>query len=144
MCSSGKIFRHRMLLWGESDEKIYFSRESLLSFSLKLSYVVLEWSQEICFINIYKKYIHTTRNTFKRENFNMNNTEIPFCSCKEYLSLDINMDINSCTSEVMKIQLKYFVCFPSTWRIKLLIAQKPKLFCQFQVTYYCYVHMLCT
>ena len=50
----------------------------------------------------------------------MKNTEIVFCSFKQYLSLDIYIDINPCTSEVMKIQLKYFAFFPSTWRIKLL------------------------
>ena len=50
----------------------------------------------------------------------MKNTEIAFCPFKQYLSLDIYMDINRCTSEVMKIQLKYFVFFPSTWSVKLL------------------------
>ena len=43
------------------------------------------------------------------------------------------MDINRCTSKAMKIQLKYFIFSPCTWRIKLLVPQKPKLFCQFQV-----------
>ena len=33
--------------------------------------------------------IHTTRNTFKRENFNMKNGEIAFCSLKQYLLIDI-------------------------------------------------------
>ena len=36
----------------------------------------------------------------------------------------------------MKIQLKYFIFFSSTWKMKLLIPQKPKLFLQFQVTFY--------
>ena len=67
----------------------------------------------------------------------MKTTEIAFCSFKQYLSLDIYMDINPCTSEVMKIQFKYFVFFPSTWRIKLLIPQNPRqLFWQVQVSFY--------
>ena len=33
--------------------------------------------------------IHTTRNTLKRENFNMKNTKIAFYSLKQYLSIDI-------------------------------------------------------
>ena len=41
----------------------------------------------------------------------MKTTEMAFCSFKQYLSLDIYMDINCCTSEVMKIHLKYFVFF---------------------------------
>ena len=68
----------------------------------------------------------------------MKNTEIAFCSFKQYLSLGIYMDINRYTLEVMKIQLKYFVFFPSTWRIKLLIPQKLKFFWQLQTTF----HML--
>ena len=47
--------------------------------------------------------MHTTRNTFKRESFNMKNTEIAFYSFKQYLSIDIYMDIYRCISEVMEI-----------------------------------------
>ena len=57
-------------------------------------------------------YVHTTRNTFKRENSNMNNTEIVFYSVKLYLSIDIYMNICRYTSKVMEIHLKYFVFFP--------------------------------
>ena len=56
--------------------------------------------------------MHTTRNTFKRENFNMKNAETAFYSFKQYLSIDIYTDIYLCTSEVMEIHLKYFVFFP--------------------------------
>ena len=45
--------------------------------------------------------MHTTRNTFKRKSFNMKNTEIAFYSFKQYLSIDIYMDIYRCTSEVI-------------------------------------------
>ena len=47
-----------------------------------------------------------------KENFNMKNTEIAFYSFKQYLSIDIYMDIYRCTSEVREIHLKYFVFFP--------------------------------
>ena len=41
----------------------------------------------------------------------MKNTEITY-SFKQYLSIDIYMDIYYCTSKVMEIHLKYFVFFP--------------------------------
>ena len=44
--------------------------------------------------------MHTTRNIFKREKFNMKNTETAF-----YL------DIYHCLLDVMELQLKYFVFF---------------------------------
>ena len=44
--------------------------------------------------------MHTTRNIFKREKFNMKNTETAF-----YL------DIYRCILDVMELQLKYFVFF---------------------------------
>ena len=44
----------------------------------------------------------------------MKNTEIGFYSFKQYLSLDVYTDTYRCTSEVMEIQLKYFVFFPCT------------------------------
>ena len=50
----------------------------------------------------------------------MKNSEIAFYSFKQYLSIDIYMDIYCCTSKVMEFPLKYFVFFPSSWRIKLL------------------------
>ena len=51
--------------------------------------------------------MHTTRNIFKRENFNMKNTETAFYSFKK-------LDIYHCTSEVREIQLEYFVFFACT------------------------------
>ena len=39
-----------------------------------------------------------------------------------------SLDIYRCTSEVIEIQLKYFVFFPFTWRIKLLNISKIKAF----------------
>ena len=51
-----------------------------------------------------------------------------------------NLDIYRSTSEVMELQLKYFVFFPSTWRIKLLNTSKTKaFFWQFQVTLHVYL-----
>ena len=50
----------------------------------------------------------------------MNNTEIAFYSFKQYLSIDIYMDIFCCTSEVMETHLKYFIVFRCSWRIKIL------------------------
>ena len=50
----------------------------------------------------------------------MKNTEIAFYSFKQYLSIDIYIDIYHCTSKVMEFRLKYFVFFPFSWRIKLL------------------------
>ena len=58
----------------------------------------------------------------------MKNTEAGFYSFKQYLLLDVYMDIYHCTSEVMKIELKYFVIFPCTWKIKLLNTSKTKAF----------------
>ena len=63
------------------------------------------------------KYI--LENSFKRENFNMKNTEIAFYSFKQYLSLDTYMDIYRCT---------YFASFPCSCRIKLLNTSKTKAF----------------
>ena len=68
------------------------------------------------------KYI--LENSFKRENFNMKNTEIAFYSFKQYLSLDTYMDIYRCT---------YFASFPCSCRIKLWNTSKPKLFWQLRV-----------
>ena len=62
----------------------------------------------VCFIirlNIYNK------KTFEREKFNVKKTEITFYCFKQFLSVDIYMDIYLCTSNVMEIQLKYFVFF---------------------------------
>ena len=39
----------------------------------------------------------------------MKNTEIVFHSFKQYLLIDIYLDIYRCISEVMEIDLKYFV-----------------------------------
>ena len=51
-----------------------------------------------------------------------------------------DLDIYRCTSELMEIQLKYFVFFPCTWRIKLLNTSKIKaFFWQFQVTFHIYL-----
>ena len=58
----------------------------------------------------------------------MKNTETAFYSFKQYLSIDIYMDIYLCTSEVMEIHLKYFVFFPCFWRIKLLNNLKNQSF----------------
>ena len=56
---------------------------------------------------------------------------------KQYLSIDIYMDIYRCTSEVMEIYLKYFVFFPCFWRIKLLNNLKNQsFFWQFQVMFH--------
>ena len=63
-------------------------------------------------------YIRNTRNTFRREN--MKNTNIAFYYFKQYLSIDIYMDIYRCTSEVMEIHLQYFVFFSCSSWIKLL------------------------
>ena len=40
------------------------------------------------------------RDTFKRQNLNIKNTEIAFYSFKQYLSIDIYMDIYRCTWKV--------------------------------------------
>ena len=58
----------------------------------------------------------------------MKNTEIVFHSFKQYLLIDIYMDIYRCTSEVMEIDLKYFVFFPCSWKIKLLNNLKNQSF----------------
>ena len=63
----------------------------------------------------------TTRNIFKRENFNIKNTEATFYSFKQFGHSSLNIG-------GMKIQLKYFVVFPSTKRIKLLNTSKTKAF----------------
>ena len=41
----------------------------------------------------------------------MKNSEITFYSFKQYLSIDIYLNIYRCTLEVMKIHLKYFGFF---------------------------------
>ena len=64
----------------------------------------------------------------------MKTTEIAFCSFKQYLSLDIYMDINRCTSEVMKIQLKYLVFFSIYLRDKAFNTSKSRAFWQVQVS----------
>ena len=51
------------------------------------------------------------RNTFKRENLNIKNTEIAFYSFKQYLSIDIYTDIYRCTSEVMEIHVSILSMF---------------------------------
>ena len=51
------------------------------------------------------------RDTFKRQNLNIKNTEIAFYSFKQYLSIDIYMDIYCCTSEVMEIHLSILYFF---------------------------------
>ena len=43
--------------------------------------------------------MYAIRNTFKRENFNVKKTEIAFYSFKQFLSIDIYMDIYHCTSK---------------------------------------------
>ena len=58
----------------------------------------------------------------------MKNTKTGFYSFKQYLSLDFYIDIYRCTSEVMEIQLKYFVFFPCTWKIKFYNTSKTKVF----------------
>ena len=59
----------------------------------------------------------------------MKSTEIAFYTFKPYLlSLDIYMGIYRCTSEVMKIHLKYFVFSSCSWRIKLLNNLKNQSF----------------
>ena len=39
-----------------------------------------------------------------------------------------NLNIYRCTSEVMELQLKYFVFFPCTWKMKLLNTSKTEAF----------------
>ena len=58
----------------------------------------------------------------------MKKTEIAFYSFKQYLSIDIYMDIYRYTSDVMEIHLKYFVFFQCFWRIKLLNNLKNQTF----------------
>ena len=58
----------------------------------------------------------------------MKKTEIAFYSFKQYLSIDIYMDIYRCTSEAMEIHLNIFVFFPCFWRIKLLNNLKKQRF----------------
>ena len=78
----------------------------------------------------------------------MKNTEIAFYPFKQYLSIDIYMDIYRCTSEVMENHVKYFVFFPCFWRTKLLNHLKNEIFFwQFQemldmfVTYVMYLNI---
>ena len=49
----------------------------------------------------------------------MKNTKIAFYSFKQYLLIGICVDIYRCTSEVMEINLKYYVFYPCFWRITL-------------------------
>ena len=49
----------------------------------------------------------------------MKNTEIAY-SFKQYLSIDIYMDIYPCTSKVMEIHLKYFISLRCSWKVNLL------------------------
>ena len=42
----------------------------------------------------------------------MKNTKIAFYSIKQYLLIGICVDIYRCTSEVMEINLKYYVFYP--------------------------------
>ena len=58
----------------------------------------------------------------------MKNTEIAFYSFKQYLSIDIYMDIYRCTSEVKQNHLKYFVFFSCSWRIKRFNSLKNQTF----------------
>ena len=58
----------------------------------------------------------------------MKNTEAAFYSFKQYLSLDIYVDIYGCTLKGMEIHLKYFVFFLCSWRIKLLNNLKNQSF----------------
>ena len=74
-----------------------------------------------------------------KENFNMKNTEIVFYSFKQYILIDIHMDMYRCTSEKMEIHMKYFVFFLCSWRLKLKYSQNPKLFWQFQVVFHMFV-----
>ena len=62
----------------------------------------------------------------------MKNTEIGF-----------SLNIFRCASEVIEIQLKNFVFFPSTWSIKLLNTSKPKpfFFAISSVTFHTYLDM---
>ena len=74
----------------------------------------------------------------------MKNTEIAFYSFKQYLSIDIYMDIYCCTSEVMEIHLKYFIFFPCFWKKSFEITWKTKAFLTISsnvsyVWYICYV-----
>ena len=65
----------------------------------------------------------------------MKNTELDFI-------LLYNLDIFHLTSEVMEIQLKYFVIFPCTWRIKFLNTSKSKAFLAMSsVTFHMYLNI---
>ena len=72
--------------------------------------------------------MYITRNTFKRENFNMKKIEIIFYYFKQFLSIDIYMGIYRCTSKLMEIHLKYFGFFLFSCRIKLLNNLKNQSF----------------
>ena len=58
----------------------------------------------------------------------MKNTKTAFYSFKQYLSIDIYMDIYCCRSKVTEILLKYFAFFPCSWRTKLLNNLKNQSF----------------
>ena len=58
----------------------------------------------------------------------MKNAEIAFYSLKQYLSIDIYLDVYRCTLKVMEIYSKYFVFFPCSWRIKFLNNLKNQSF----------------
>ena len=82
---------------------------------------------------IYDSVYTTTRNIFKRE-------KLIWRTLKLLFILFDNLDICRSTSEVMELQLKYFVFFPCTWGIKLLNTSKTKaFFWQFQVMFYIYL-----
>ena len=88
--------------------------------------------------------MHTTRNTFKRENFNTKNTEIAFYSFKQYLSMDIHIDTYRCTTKEMEIYLKHFIFFHVPEQKKLSKKLKNQGFLGISsnvsyVRYICYV-----
>ena len=77
--------------------------------------------------------MHTTRNIFESENFNMNNTEFAFNSFIQFGYLLLHIGSDGAAAEV-------FVFFPCTWRIKLLNNSKTKaFFWQFQITFHIYL-----
>ena len=84
--------------------------------------------------------MHTTRNTFKRENFNTKNTEIAFYSFKQYLSMDFHIDTYRCTTKEMEIYLKHFIFFHVPEQKSFQRSSKTKAFLVFQVMF----HMLDT
>ena len=58
----------------------------------------------------------------------MKNTEFAFYSFKQYLSIDIYVNIYRCTSKVIEIHLKYFVFLLCSWGRKLLNNLKNQIF----------------